>query len=376
MSERLSILVLGMLLGWTLNVSAFEFNIKKLTDAIGKAKDLKPVDDKGEAEIGNGVAANLLGAVPPVQDEKLQAYVNQVGLWLALQTERADLPWRFSVLDSDSVNAFAAPGGYVFITRGLLLHMRSEAELAGVLAHEISHVLKRHHLQAIQKNALTGIAADFASMTVGSKESSEVMQKAIGAGTELFARGLDKGDEYEADRMGVVIAARAGYDPYALLAVLQTLDAMNPQDSSLALMFKTHPAPGQRLQLLDGAMTGKMDSYASQPQVAERFHQLVADYSSRPASVSPTSIKPEGREAAGKVVKAGEVAGGGDVFAAKINGIQLTDKPNSKGKVLAKLKKGEEVVATGQEDGEYIKVQTGDGKEVWVKKAMMKKSGP
>jgi hypothetical protein len=81
------------------------------------------------------------------------------------------------------------------------------------------------------------------------------------------------------------------------------------------------------------------------------------------------------KEEAGKVVKAGEVAGGGDVFAPKINGIQLTDKPNAKGKVLAKLKKDEEVVATGQEDGEYIKVQTGSGKEGWVKKAMMKKGG-
>lgn len=80
------------------------------------------------------------------------------------------------------------------------------------------------------------------------------------------------------------------------------------------------------------------------------------------------------KEEAGKVVKAGEVAGGGDVFAPKINGIKLTDKPNSTGKVLAKLKKDEEVIATGQEDGEYIKVQTGDGKEGWVKKAMMKKS--
>jgi predicted Zn-dependent protease len=97
----------------------------------------------------------------------------------------------------------------------------------------------------------------------------------------LYARGLDKGDEFEADRMGVVIAARAGYDPYGLPAVLQTLEAINPQDSNLALMFKTHPAPQKRLELLDGLMTGSMDRYASQPVMAERFQKIVGDYARR-----------------------------------------------------------------------------------------------
>ncbi|HWU81844.1 MAG TPA: M48 family metalloprotease, partial [Methylophilaceae bacterium] len=151
------ILILIVLCISAATAQAFELNINKLVDAIGKVKDLKPVDDKGEAEIGSGVAANLLGAAPLVQDDKLQAYVSRLGWWLAMQTERADLSWRFGVLDSDTVNAFAAPGGYVFITRGLLLRMRNEAELAGVLSHEIAHVLKRHHLNAIQKNARTGL---------------------------------------------------------------------------------------------------------------------------------------------------------------------------------------------------------------------------
>jgi len=259
---------------------AFELNLDldKLKSALSRTKELKTVDDQGEAEIGDGVTANLLGVAPLVQDDDLQQYVNQLGLWLALQTERADLAWHFGVLDTDSVNAFAAPGGYVFVTRGLLLRMRSEAELAGVLAHEISHVLKRHHLQAIQKNAQTGLVADLASLAAGSRRHGELAQKAISAGTELYARGLDKDDEFEADRMGVVIAARAGYDPYGLPAVLQVLDAMSSQDNSLALMFKTHPAPQQRLQLLDGLMAGSMDRYSSQPVVANRFEKVVGDY--------------------------------------------------------------------------------------------------
>lgn len=256
---------------------ALDLNLNKLVDMVGKTKNLKTVDEAGEVEIGQGVAANLLGAVPLVKDEALQAYVNQLGWWLAQQTERRDLNWRFGVLDTDSVNAFAAPSGYVFITRGLLLNMRNEAELAGVLAHEISHVLQRHHLNAIQKNAKTGLVADLASMAVSNSKYGGLGEKAIGVGTELYARGLDKEDEFEADRMGVVIATRAGYDPYGLPAVLQTLDSLNAQDSNLALMFKTHPAPQKRLELLDGVMSGKMEQYAGQ-EGKERFVEVVGEY--------------------------------------------------------------------------------------------------
>ncbi|MFA6178713.1 MAG: M48 family metallopeptidase [Candidatus Methylopumilus sp.] len=256
-------------------------NVDKLTSTLSKVKDLQTVDEPSEIQIGNGVAANLLGAAPLVKDDKLQAYVNRLGWWLAQQTERPDLPWHFGVLDSDSVNAFAAPGGYVFITKGLLLRMRNEAELAGVMAHEISHVLRKHHLNAIQKSAQLGLAADAASMAVSSSDNAYLKDKAISAGSEVLARGLDKDDEFEADRMGVVIAARAGYDPYGLPSVLQTLDAMNPQDDSLALMFKTHPTPQKRLELLDGAMTGTMDKYVGQVDGKERFMKVVGEYAKK-----------------------------------------------------------------------------------------------
>lgn len=283
MNKR-TLLLAGLLaVGLLPPAAAFELNVdlNKLKSAFGRTKDMKEVDDKGELEIGQGVAANLLGAAPLVQDENLQRYVNRLGLWLAAQTERADLEWHFGVLDTASVNAFAAPGGYVFVTRGLLLRLNSEAELAGVLAHEISHVLKRHHLVAVQKNAKTGLAADLLSIAADNTaggQYSEMKKKAISVSTELYARGLDKEDEFQADRMGVVIAARAGYDPYGLPAVLQMLDGLNPQDSDLALMFKTHPSARQRLELLDGAMNTGFDHYAGQPAVADRFQQVVGAY--------------------------------------------------------------------------------------------------
>jgi predicted Zn-dependent protease len=148
--------------------------------------------------------------------------------------------------------------------------MKNEAELAGVLAHEIAHVLKRHHLKAIQKNAQTSLAGEALS-TALSDSSSLARDKLISFGTEMYARGLDKSDEIEADRLGVVIAARAGYDAYGLPAVLQTLQAMNPQDSAIALMFKTHPPAGDRLDALGEKMQPVLDAHSSQPQLPERF---------------------------------------------------------------------------------------------------------
>ncbi|OGT03066.1 MAG: peptidase M48, partial [Gallionellales bacterium RIFCSPLOWO2_02_58_13] len=224
-----------------------------------------------EIELGGGIASNLLGAAPLLQNPQVQKYVNNIGLWLALQTERPGLPWHFGVLDDNDVNAFAAPGGYVFVTKGLLAQMRSEAELAGVLAHEIAHVLRKHHLQAIKQGARTGLLADFAGHALQKKGADPALAKLVNAGTEVYARGLDKGDEFEADRMGVVIAARAGYDPYGLPAVLQALQGMNAQDSSLALLFKTHPALDERLNLLDRLMPGQFDNFEQQPGQEPRF---------------------------------------------------------------------------------------------------------
>jgi predicted Zn-dependent protease len=248
----------------------FNFNLNRIIDAaknIGQATG--EVDEKQEIQIGRDLGARLLGAAPLVADARVQRYVNHVGRWLAAQTERPDLPWQFGVLDAPQVNAFAVPGGTIFVTRGLLERMRSESELAGVLAHEIAHVLQKHHLKAIQKNAKASLAGEALS-TALQDQNSLVRDKLISFGTELYSRGLDKSDELEADRLGVVIAARGGYDPYGLPTVLQVLQRMNPEDSGLALMFKTHPAPGERLDAL-GKMETMLEGYSAQPRLEERF---------------------------------------------------------------------------------------------------------
>jgi predicted Zn-dependent protease len=248
-----------------------DLNVNRLVDTVKNVgKAVREPTQEEEVALGRDVAARLVGAAPLLADARVQRYVNNVGRWLASQTERPDLPWKFGVLEAPQVNAFAVPGGTIFITRGLLDKMGSEAELAGVLGHEIAHVLRKHHLKAIQKGALASLSGDVAGAAL-TNVNSEARHKLVAFSTEMYSRGLDKGDELEADRLGVVIAARGGYDAYGLPTVLQTLQAMNASDSALALMFKTHPAPGERLDALGKKMQPTLDAYADQAQLQSRF---------------------------------------------------------------------------------------------------------
>lgn len=263
--------------------SAFDFNkldFNKIQKAVSVGKKAmeanREINQSEEIEIGDGIAARVLGAAPLVNDPALQAYVNRVGLWLALQTERADLPWRFGVVDTDAVNAFSTPGGTVLLTRGMYARFRNEAELAGVLAHEIAHVLEKHQLRQIQKSLGNEWKMELVNAVADEKGHRDArnVAKAFSAGTEVFARGLDKQDEFAADRLGVVIAARGGYNPYGLLGALHTLGEISADDSAVALMFSTHPAPATRLDLLSEAMGERLDAYAGGVEQTRRFVTL------------------------------------------------------------------------------------------------------
>ncbi len=260
----LAVLALSLAAASPVALAQFPFNLNRLIDtARDLTKATTETSDAQELEIGREYAAVLLGAAPLVADPALQRYVNALGRWVAQHSERPELAWQFGVLDSDNLNAFATPGGFVFVTRGLLAKLRSEAELAGVLAHEIGHVVKKHHLNAIRKGAGMQAGMNVVGDYLAQRgRNPEVTSRLVSGMKEVMLRGLDKDDEFEADRMGVVIAARSGYDPYGLPAVLQTLSAMNPQDSGLALLFATHPAPADRLDALDAAMGTRLDRFA------------------------------------------------------------------------------------------------------------------
>ncbi|TFH47076.1 MAG: peptidase M48 [Lysobacterales bacterium] len=245
----------------------------KVTDFLTKGmKSFSDIPQDKEIQIGKDLSAGLLGATPLVDDPVVQNYVNQIGRWLALQTERPDLPWAFAVIDTDTVNAFAAPGGYVFVTRGLFLMLRNEAELAGVIGHEISHVLRRHHLVAIEKQMRASLATDMTGMLVN--YDSQMVDALVGAGMQLYAKGLDRDDEFEADRMGVVVAARSGYDAYGLPAMLMTLNSRGESDQNLSFLFSTHPPTIDRLGQLDQEMQGRMDQYSGAAGQTQRFLEI------------------------------------------------------------------------------------------------------
>lgn len=253
-------------------------------------RNLSDMGEKGQDEelvIGANTAELLLQQTPLLNAPALQAYVNQVGRWVAQNSERPDLPWRFGVLDSRVVGAYAAPGGYVFITSGMLAQMNSEAELAGVLAHEVAHVVQKHHLEAIKQRAGAGVLTNLSRFALqASQASSGNYSGADPAATKqfdqlvtnLYTRGLDRGDEYEADRMGAVIAARAGYDPYGLATVLQGIGTMKQDDATLLTFLKVHPNIGDRLTRLQPTYQylDKAAASGSQQTLEQRYQKAMS----------------------------------------------------------------------------------------------------
>jgi predicted Zn-dependent protease len=228
-----------------------------------------PTQDE-EIAIGRQIAGDLLGASALVKDARLQQYVNSVGRWVASQSERPDLPWHFGVIESADVNAFAAPGGYIFVTLGLYRLLQNEAELAGVLGHEVGHVIKQHHLKILQQSKLLDAGSNLLANQTG---NNDAVQKLIGGGAEIVSRSLDKGAEFEADRIGVVLATRAGYDAFGLPGVLQQIGHFAKDEGSVALLFKTHPHPDDRLNKLSLAMGDRFDRVKGET-VAQRFYRV------------------------------------------------------------------------------------------------------
>lgn len=224
-----------------------------------------------EIAIGRNVTGTILGAAALVNDNGLQQYVNKVGRWVASQSERPDLPWKFGVIDSNDINAFAAPGGYVLITKGLYLRLKNEAQLAGVLGHEVAHVVQKHHLKVMQKQALLDAGTSFLKEKIS---KNKLTQRAVSTGAEISARNLDKSAEYEADSMGLVLAARAGYDPYGLAEVLQDMASVSNSDSSVALLFQTHPHPDDRLAQLSLVSGENLDNMTDGLTLENRLYKL------------------------------------------------------------------------------------------------------
>lgn len=282
-------LVISLCLAPVLYSPTYAFSLDDLKNELEKAeKEMKNLEEQKkkidaargkisteeEIKIGGNLISGLLGAAELVDDAELQRYVNDVGFWVASHSSRKKLPWRFGVINSDGINAFAAPGGFIIVTLGLYSLLQNEAQLAAVLAHEIGHVVRKHHLKALQKTMKREFWSDLTVKVVSEGEDRENMRKLINAGVQLYTTGLDREYEYDADLRGVVLTARAGYDPFALLDVLTTIDSINPESKELTVLINTHPPTSDRLDRLAIKMEGSMDSYASGQSNPERFRLL------------------------------------------------------------------------------------------------------
>ncbi|MBE9611010.1 M48 family metalloprotease [Chitinilyticum piscinae] len=280
--------LISLLLGFACIGSASALDLGKLltTDNINKALDVAKNANEAsrewtpeqEAALGDEIAARMLGAKPLVKNAALQRYVNQVGEWVASQSDKPDFKWRFAVIEDETVNSFAMPGGVIFITKGLWDRLKNESELAAVLGHEITHVTRHHHLDAMRaeakKNAVSSLT-DLAVSTQSGKKNENLAKMGNnafkGLGMEgLYTRGLDKDLEYEADVTGMVLLARAGYNPYAMVTVLQMLEGFNRNPGGLPL-FNTHADPRARQDVIEASIGDKLDSYAGNVEQTSRF---------------------------------------------------------------------------------------------------------
>ena len=249
------------------------FNIGNVIDAAKNAHGLGDISEPQEIQMGQAIAESLLGAAPLDANTAEENYVASVGRWLAVFSGRPDLPWHFGILETETVGAFATPGGNIFITRGLIQRIHTESELAGVLGHEMAHVVQKHHLADIKKRSTQGLLLDLAQIKGGGGLKAEAARAFARVGMEGYVRGLSREDEMEADAIGVVIAARAGYEPYGLPSVLQTLATIPSSNADMALFLKTHPSPSDRLAALEQKLPPWFETLAKPNDALVRFNQ-------------------------------------------------------------------------------------------------------
>lgn len=231
-----------------------------------------------ENEVGASEHQKILKEYGLLKDQALSAYVSEVGKAVSRETERPDVRYQFFVLDSPVVNAFALPGGYIYVSRGLLALANSEAELAAVLAHETAHITARHSAERYSTSVVTSLGTGLLSAAIG---GGDAMSQALGIGSNLYLSSYSRGQESQADSLGLRYMTRGGYDAQAMPSFLYSLhregalqNEMAGRQASLgATYFSTHPATNERV-----SQTGaELGSYPSGGTVNRERHLRAID---------------------------------------------------------------------------------------------------
>jgi predicted Zn-dependent protease len=208
-------------------------------------REVSLISQPDEIAMGKEAAAGVMRTIGPYSDPRLENYVNEVGQKIAKTTERPNLPWQFHVLDDPTVNAFALPGGPVFVTRGIMAYLTSEAELASVMGHECGHVAAKHSVAMISKAEIADLGVGIGSIFV---PGFGRFGGAIGAGVQLLFLKYSRDAELQADGLGFRYAYRLGYDVRAMTDLFGMLDAVGKREGGrLPEWLATHPNPGNRL---------------------------------------------------------------------------------------------------------------------------------
>lgn len=209
------------------------------------------VSERREQEIGDAMAADVNAQLPLVHDPVLNAYLSNLGRLLAKVSTRPKLDFHFYLINSAEVNAFALPGGYVYVTRGLIEETRNGDELAAVLAHEIGHVAARHGVEKLQRYMRTGSLVNFLYTIILGGEPRLLRENALQLTGVLWSASHSREDEAKADQLAVRYLIRAGMDPQGMVTILETLLSEEKADSArgteVAAWFSTHPLTSTRI---------------------------------------------------------------------------------------------------------------------------------
>jgi predicted Zn-dependent protease len=244
----------------------------RLGGAVKRAQQVQElrISAAEEQQIGVAVSEKVRTRYGVVQDANVHKYVALVGSAVAQAAGTPDIPWTFVVLDTDAVNAFAAPGGFVHITRGALALIQDEAELAGVLGHELIHVTERHTIRALQKNKSIQMGAD-EKLSGNAALLNQVVENVY---LDIVEKGFGRGEENESDEKGVVAANKVGYAPQGLHRFLTRLQERNKESKEKRGLFASHPEMKERLERLTRQIaTQKLAATAT---LADRYQKHVS----------------------------------------------------------------------------------------------------
>jgi predicted Zn-dependent protease len=221
---------------------------------VTKQRQVKFISEKTEIEIGRKAKEQIVKEYGTYKDLEWQIYLDQVGQRVAKCSDRPELQYDFTIIDTEILNAFAVPGGFVFVTRGLLAECRDEAELAIVLGHEITHIAAWHGIEMLQKAGLLGTLTALSVVggaALGAGEAAIALAQAASIYENLYLLGYGRNNELQADQYGALYAARAGYDPEAMLTFFQRLDVIEKEEMAgqhLSPYWLDHPPTQERLK--------------------------------------------------------------------------------------------------------------------------------